>query len=206
LYDFTAEQGSEAQSVTSHSRYADFFTESFLLLLKPKIEEATGEDLLPTYSYYRVYKQGDKIEPHVDRDACEVSVTLTFGWPNCPSWPFKIANDKVYRNDTKECHTIYENDGIIISLESRDALVYIGTEVKHWRDPLPNYRHVQVFLHYVRASGSYSALKFDKRTQIGEPQITSHFEYIKYSNFMKELLSHVSTQTDNTPIKKEGNI
>jgi len=80
-FDFTYEVGTEAQTDKTHSRYGDFFTEALLLYLQPKLEAHLEEKLLPTFSYYRVYKKGDILAPHVDRNSCEVCVSLTFGWP-----------------------------------------------------------------------------------------------------------------------------
>jgi hypothetical protein len=35
--------------------------------------------MLPTYSYARIYANGDELKKHRDRPACEVSVTLHLG-------------------------------------------------------------------------------------------------------------------------------
>lgn len=195
MYDFTPEIGSHAQVEGTHSRYADFLMESFLLYLQPIFEEKVEQELIPSYSYYRVYKQGDKLDPHIDRNACEISATLAFGWPSSSPWPFKLSNDKVYIDGTEDCHTpSNEENTIVISLEPGDALIYAGPQVKHWRDPLGSTAYVQAFFHYVYANGPNSAHKYDKRDAIGVPKVTSHFEYFKYSDWMKALQQYLKSR------------
>ena len=189
LYDFTPECSKHAQVPDTHSRYADFLMESFLLYLQPIIEKNIGKSLLPAYSYYRVYKKGDKLYPHIDRSACEVSATVAFGWPDTANWPFKISNDKVYIDGTEECHTPSSDDAtIVISLNPGDMLIYAGPLVKHWRDPLDSMAYVQAFFHYVYADGPNASYQFDGRDAIGVPKISAGFEYFKYSDLMQALL------------------
>jgi hypothetical protein len=73
------------QSPNSHSIYNHI---SFLELLcekTPEVSTLIEETVLPTYSYARVYKEGSVLESHVDRDACEISLTLhldgDYPWP-----------------------------------------------------------------------------------------------------------------------------
>jgi hypothetical protein len=70
--------GDDQQVPDSHSKYADPAMESLLLLLHSTMEENTGLKLYPTYSYYRVYRNGDSLEHHTDRHSCEISATLKF--------------------------------------------------------------------------------------------------------------------------------
>lgn len=41
----------------THSVHGDILTESLLLYMQPKIENVIGWKLIPTYSYYRVYRR-----------------------------------------------------------------------------------------------------------------------------------------------------
>ncbi len=191
LYDFTPESGDSAQVLHTHSRYADFLMEAFLLYLQPIIETTIEQPLLPAYSYYRVYKHGDKLDPHIDRDACEVSASLAFGWKDAKPWAFKLSNDKEYIDGTEECFipSSAENT-IVIHLEPGDMLIYSGPKVKHWRDPLDTVAHVQAFFHYVLADGPNIAHQFDGRDAIGVPKLSGGFEYIKHSDWMNALLAY----------------
>jgi hypothetical protein len=143
------------QVVGAHAKYADPVMESLLLKLQPVMEEATGLSLYPTYSFYRVYRNGDTLAKHKDRPSCEISCTLSFNYSyedSDYSWP------------------IYMN-GEAIHLTPGDIAVYRGIENEHWRDPLtfpePAW-HVQAFLHYVDQNGPHAEYKYDKRLSIGE--------------------------------------
>src|SRR3990167_7611304 len=199
FYDFTPETEAVAQVPDSHSRYADFLMESILLHLQPILEKHIHRSLLPTYSYFRVYKQGDKLDPHVDRSACELSATVAFGWPGASSWPFKVSNDKVYVDGTEDCHTPSAEDSTItVNLEPGDILIYAGPKVKHWRDALDSEAYVQAFFHYVYENGSNLAQKFDGRDAIGVPKITTGIEYFKYSDWMNALMKSFSMKLNVT--------
>lgn len=148
----------DAQVPGAHSEYGDLLMESLLINLLPLMEQNTGLSLWPTYSYYRVYRSGDKLVPHKDRESCEISATLCLGY-NYPDdyigWPIFL-----------------EDVGFI--MEPGDMIIYRGTELTHFREPFDienniekNYFHSQVFLHYVDKNGPYENYKFDGRQGIG---------------------------------------
>ena len=56
---------------------SDFVMENLHDFLLPRMEKATGLKLFPTYTYFRVYKNGDVLEKHKDRPSCEISVSLS---------------------------------------------------------------------------------------------------------------------------------
>ena len=200
LYDCTPERGNDAQVLGAHSRYADFLMESLLLQLQPKIERCIGESLLPCYSYYRVYNKGDVLEPHVDRESCELSLSVAFGWQNAGTWAFKLANDKVYVNGTPDCHSFDSENAIEVFLEPGDGIIYAGPVVKHWRDPLRFEAYVQTFFHYVRRDGEYATNIFDGRDGVGIPKITTMLEYVERSHLMKALISYLGLEKVNSKI------
>jgi hypothetical protein len=150
IQDYTPDN---RQVPTAHSKYADPTMETLLLKLHPLIEGKTNLTLYPTYSYFRVYRNGDKLDPHVDREACEISVSLCFNYSyENYDWPIFIGEEKVILNPG-------------------DLVIYKGHNISHRREPL-TYKekcyHVQGFFHYVDANGPYSDFKYDKRNQIGE--------------------------------------
>ena len=57
--------------------------ETLLAGLKLKIEKATKLKLIETYSYARIYKNGDILKRHKDRQSCAVSATLSLGGDRC---------------------------------------------------------------------------------------------------------------------------
>jgi hypothetical protein len=156
MQDFNADNN---QVIGAHSKYADPVMESLLLKLLPTMENATGLSLYPTYSFYRVYRNGDTLDRHKDRPSCEISCTLSL----CYSY-----------DDSKYSWPIFM-DGEAIHLKPGDIAVYRGIENEHWREPFtypePAW-HVQAFLHYVDINGPHAEWKYDTRPNIGEHQKT----------------------------------
>src|SRR5262245_3410494 len=70
--------------------YGDSVTDLVLAKLVPTIEKITGLKLFPTYSYFRVYKKGDRLERHCDRPACEISLSVNMGQSPSRPWPLWI--------------------------------------------------------------------------------------------------------------------
>src|SRR5262245_36712433 len=66
--------------------YGDPLMDTLLLSLLPQVEKSSGLKLFPTYSYFRLYKQGDILQVHRDRAACEISVSLCLGGDVWPFW------------------------------------------------------------------------------------------------------------------------
>jgi hypothetical protein len=139
----------------AHSRYGDPAMEALLLQLHKLIQENTGLELFPTYSYFRVYRPGDVLPSHTDRPACEVSMTLCFGfnYGGEYKWPIYL-------------------DGAEADLHPGDLAIYRGVEIPHWREtfnpPSSDGWHVQGFFHYVDANGPNASWKYDQRQHIGE--------------------------------------
>ena len=50
------------------SFYGDWVMENLSDFLLPKIESAAGMKLLPTYTFFRVYKAGDILKKHIDKE------------------------------------------------------------------------------------------------------------------------------------------
>lgn len=114
--------------------------EALLHELTPTASELLGMELLPNYSYARLYRRGDALPAHIDREACEISATVSLGSrkPHADShWPIFLRDG---------------DHGIEVRLAPGDALFYLGRELEHWRDPLPSAEHAQVFLHWVQES------------------------------------------------------
>ena len=59
-----------------YSHYGDFVMETLLVKVLPIMMKETGLDLVPTYSYARVYEKGSILHRHKDRPSCEISTTL----------------------------------------------------------------------------------------------------------------------------------
>jgi len=158
MQDFTPD-GSQVPK--AHSKYADPLMESMLLHVHPLMEKATGLSLYPTYSFYRVYRNGDVLEPHKDRPSCEISTTVCFG----------------YSYDDREYSWPIIMDGNAVNMKPGDIVVYRGVDLEHSRDeftPPKDDWHVQAFLHYVDVNGPFADYKFDKRESIGRKHLNSN--------------------------------
>ena len=132
--------------------YGDPLMDIILKNSLPEVEAATGLQLDPTYSFARVYQKGDELKPHVDREACEVTVTCNIATIG-ERWPIYM---KAFG---KEPVTHY--------LEPGDACVYKGCEVTHWRKKAVDTDiNVQLMLHYVDKNGPHAAHKFDLRKSL----------------------------------------
>jgi hypothetical protein len=131
--------------------YGDVVMEHMLERLRPAVEAASGRRLFPTYSYMRLYKQGNALRPHRDRPACEISLSLNLGQDPPAPWPLWLRG-------ASGPHSV--------ELEPGDAVLYRGIELEHWREPYDGVRAAQVFLHYVDQDGPNAEWKFDKRDSL----------------------------------------
>jgi hypothetical protein len=128
--------------------YADPPFENVLHYLKPKVEEAYGKELVPTYSFWRRYFKGQDCPPHKDRPSCQVSITLNLGGDGGSDWAIYVEDKK-------------------FELEIGQAVIYKGCEQEHWRHELPYKSHSQVFIHYIEKDGKYyPEYQFDKRPNL----------------------------------------
>lgn len=116
-----------------------------------KLEKILGKELYNTYYYERFYFCGQKLESHLDRDACEVSVSIHISTDVKTPWPFAI------QTPNGEEHSLILNPG--------DAVIYKGRERPHWRDVIPyeneNQYYHQIFFHYVLANGDFVSSAYD---------------------------------------------
>ena len=112
----------------------------------PDVSKAIGEYVLPTYCYGRIYKKGATLKKHMDRPACEISLTLNLDQDT--SWPISVETS--------------EYESVPVDLNPGDAMMYLGTTALHWRDEFLGERYIQYFLHYVRSRGVCQSEYFDK--------------------------------------------
>ena len=154
----------------AYSKYADWAMETLLLYMIPIMKAKTGLDLVPTYSYTRLYENGHKLRRHIDRPSCEVSTTLHLGGDK---WPIFLdpSGGKYIIDEYKEIHKPGAPKGIKVDLKVGDMLIYAGCELEHWREPFEGKICSQVFLHYNHASGPYAKTNlFDGRPLLGVPK------------------------------------
>jgi hypothetical protein len=91
----------DAQIPNTYSHYADPVMETLLMKVLPKMQQETGLQLIPTYSYARLYKKGDELKRHKDRPSCEISTTINLGGDPWPIFIDDTGSDNVideYKN------------------------------------------------------------------------------------------------------------
>ena len=124
---------------------------SFLELLCQKTNEVSNlieEQVLPTYTYARIYKNGETLARHRDRPACEISLTLHLGGDI--AWDIGIQKPS--------------GEEVNLNLNVGDAMLYLGCKADHWRStPFSGQNYSQIFLHYVCSNGPNAWAYFDKK-------------------------------------------
>lgn len=126
-----------------------------LVQKNPVVSELCGEPVLPTYANGRLYRHGEPLGRHRDRDACEISITLNLAQDT--PWPLYIDSPK--------------SKAIRMDLEPGDAMLYLGCETDHWRDYYTGHNHAQIFLHYVIANGPRAYAFFDRQKTPPNPSV-----------------------------------
>lgn len=132
-------------TVVSH----DPVLETLLERVWPDLEGVLGVNLSPTYAYARLYTNGDALTKHIDRDACEISMTVQLGRSHHYAWP-------IYAGASR------------FDLAEGDAVVYRGCDVEHWRnvcDGPPGYYSGQCFLHFVLEDGARAGEAGDPKSR-----------------------------------------
>ena len=87
------------------------------------------------------------LRKHIDRDACEISVTVHIG-SDGTSWPFYL-------------------DGNSFNTKPGDAIIYLGPKLMHYREIFKGDWYLGAFLHYVDAEGPHKDRYMDKRMYWG---------------------------------------
>jgi len=140
----------DPQVPNTYCQYANPVVETLLAKLLPLVQNKTKLNLIPTYSFARIYKKGDILPKHTDRSSCEISITIPIGGEE---WDIYL-------------------EGTPIRLKIGDMLIYKGCEVKHWRTAFKGNICTQVFLHYNNIDGPLKTKNaYDGRALLGTPQI-----------------------------------
>lgn len=161
----------DEQCPLSDSIYGNIVFDNLLKNLAKPIGNMIGRDLLPTYTYARIYRNGEILKKHKDRPACEISATLTLGYNAEQIWPIFFDED----------------NEVSVELNIGEMAIYKGCDIVHWRPKFKGEWHVQLFLHYVDANGPYKDEFMDKRKELGTEKTVdennlTRGENIKISN------------------------
>ncbi len=134
---------------------------TFLWGLTPTMCDLTGKKLLPTYSYFRAYQNGDVCWVHSDRFACEHSLSLTLMYSEGEPWPLDVGSERLTASKGVETDFGDEPYGSV-PMRAGDAVLYQGVHYRHGRiTPNPNRWSAHMFLHWVDSEGPYAQFAFD---------------------------------------------
>jgi hypothetical protein len=107
--------------------------------LTPIIEKEIDLKLIPTYCYARKYFKGSMLYSHIDRDACEISLSYCISGPE---WEINMGDN-----------TFITKIG--------NAVIYKGCEILHGRSKSSSGEVIQVFSHWVISDGVKSNRAYD---------------------------------------------
>ncbi len=183
----------DKQAPGDFSKYGDPIFDALLSLGTEKMSELTGKELIPTYTYHRLYTHGTELKRHKDRPSCEISTTLCVGYDNSNvdpkvypdwDWPMFVGPQSGEKG----------TDGMPIHMKPGDMLIYRGDVVEHWREPLLGNNHAQVFLHYNEKDGQYH-IPFDGRPLLGMPSTFRSKEMVDKMDQMDENLETTTNES-----------
>ncbi len=138
--------------------YGDSANDTVLAMVTGRVSDAIDIDLEPTYSFLRLYRHGQELVPHRDRPECEHSATLHLASSGGTGWPLWLRSG--------------DRDPLSFVTSPGDAVIYRGDRLLHWRDPLRDQWHAQLFLHWVDRAGPNASRRFDGRPALGLPRET----------------------------------
>ncbi|MBX3595432.1 hypothetical protein [Sphingomonas sp.] len=137
--------------------------------LTPVVASLAGRDLLPTYSYLRLYREGDICRVHADRPSCEVSLSLTLDYSDGAPWPLEVAARR-NPNPTIEIEDGFDGPSVGWAMEPGDGVIYDGVHLRHGRtQPNPNGWSAHLFLHWVERGGKFASHAFDQNAEQARP-------------------------------------
>jgi len=163
----------DAQAPGDYSKYGEPIFESLMCQSLPDLNMYTGLNLIPTYSYHRLYTTGTELKRHKDRPSCEISTTICLGYDNTNlpeskkdwNWPMYVGP-----SDGRE-----NQKGYPCYLEPGDMIIYRGCLIEHWREPFIGKNHAQVFVHYNIDNDENKERLYDSRPL---PHLTGNFKNI----------------------------
>tara|TARA_Y100001951_G_C11178941_1_gene204777 strand:- start:13 stop:675 length:663 start_codon:yes stop_codon:yes gene_type:complete len=164
----------DQQIPNTYARYSDQVMETLMMKVLPLISKITGLNLIPTYSYARLYKQRDKLVRHRDRPSCEVSTTLHLGGDPWPIFIDPTGRSGILKSFGENKVKLKKRPpkGVPVTLDVGDMMIYSGCDLEHWRKPFKGTVCGQVFLHYNNVNGPFALMnKFDKRPMLGLPRL-----------------------------------
>ena len=137
----------DKQTSETYSMYGEPLFDTLTYLSANNISKFIGKNLVATYSYWRMYKNGDVLKRHTDRPSCKYSATLCVGYDisNIDENKYPNYDWPMFVKDT-------QGNELPLHLKPGDLIIYRGDIVDHWRDKFSGVHQVQAFLHYNEAN------------------------------------------------------
>ena len=137
--------------------------EFFLWGLTPMMSHLLGRDLLPSYTYFRIYLKDDICRVHSDRPSSEFGLSMTLEYSDDQPWDLQIGKERI-----DSLYPLSDDFGSMdhasVRMEVGDALLYQGSRYPHGRmQPNPNSWSAHLFLFFVDRNGPYSKHAFDEK-------------------------------------------
>lgn len=105
---------------------------SLYLRVKKILENIFQKTLYGSYWYSTLYYHNSFMESHVDRKACEISVSMN-----------------LFQDSEWELHVLdYNNIDHAVKTPPGFGVIYDGINCAHWRDNFTGKEYAQLFLHY----------------------------------------------------------
>lgn len=155
----------DIQAPGTWSCYGDIAMDTLLLKCQNEIEKVTDLKLVPTYTYTRLYKKGDILQRHKDRESCEITTTLFLGGDK---WPIYLETDQKHGTYNGKDYIPGKTKGKKIDLDQGDILIYYGSDLEHWREKFKKEECCQVFFHFNTSENKIPNI-FDGRPHMGLP-------------------------------------
>ena len=137
--------------------------EFFLWGLTPMMSQLVGRDLLPSYTYFRIYLKGDICRVHSDRPSSEFGLSMTLEYSDDQPWDLQVGKERI-----DSLYPLSDNFGTMdyasVRMEVGDAVLYQGSHYAHGRmQPNPNAWSAHLFLFFVDRDGPYAKHAFDEK-------------------------------------------
>jgi hypothetical protein len=144
----------------------------FLWALTPTVSRLVGREVLPTYDYFRVYREGDVCRVHSDRPESEHSLSLTLDYSDGNVWDLQIGHKRI---DT--LYPLSDDFGdqgyTSLSMGVGDAALYQGHHYAHGRmTPNTNGWSAHLFLNFVDREGPNRERAFDNKPVLEKVNFT----------------------------------
>lgn len=132
--------------------------------LTSAVSDISKADILPSFSYFRMYVGGDICRVHSDRSASEFSLSLTLAYSDNVPWPFSVGTTHVPEPTLENISDDFGEEpyATFVTLPG-DAIFYPGSARRHGRlDPNPNKWSAHLFCQWVTRDGPNHEWAFER--------------------------------------------